>query len=68
MTKARYGIQVLVPIGVLLGEARVKVWQDLKPSGDHPPYRYDTYEEAASMSRMCYPEHQDIVRIIEVNE
>ena len=58
-----YQVEVLVTVA----PNKPKEWQPVCPSQlGRQPYRYATVEEARHMGRVCYPEHQDIVRVVEV--
>lgn len=40
-------------------------WRDLRPS-EGKVYTFETRDEAECMARMCYPDHSDLVRVVEV--
>ena len=60
-----YGVEVYAWSAVE-GERPIKTWQRMKPSNG-PAYVYETREAAESSARMCYPDHAEDVRIVEVD-
>lgn len=59
-----WGFELKVELPRVPGQPPQYEWKAVHPSRTSVPYTYDNERHAQEMAQMCYPEHQDCVRIV----